>query len=122
MPFKVAWQVFIEDTLPGFYKQTQSIYPSLENLPLLCRSVLVSIVFNRGTDLRGDRRKEMKEIQSLLLQADKTGQNKTQVNRTLAGVEEQIVSMKRLWSPNSGLFKRRQSEANLWRAGLEDRM
>jgi len=118
VPFKAAWPVFLETTLPRFYNETTTIYPSLERLPGLCRSVLVSIVFNRGNDLRGDRRKEMRAIQTILTQADAAGPNKEQIKEALAGVEDQIVSMKRLWDSSSGVFKRRQGEANLWRKAL----
>ncbi|MES9902227.1 MAG: hypothetical protein ABW168_06030 [Sedimenticola sp.] len=38
----------------------------------------------------------------------------------LGDVEDRIVSMKRLWGLESGLSKRRQAEANLWRAGLDE--
>ncbi|MDM8524211.1 peptidoglycan-binding protein [Desulfococcaceae bacterium HSG8] len=118
VPFKSAWPVLIEHTLPRFYRNTESIYPSLSNLPNLCRSVLVSIVFNRGASLSGSRRKEMKEIQNILKLADNKNLSKEKVKELLKGVEEQILSMKRLWSPESGLIKRRQAEANLWRKGL----
>jgi hypothetical protein len=118
VPFKYAWSVFIEKTLPRFYHDSKAIYPSLEHLPGLCRSVLVSIVFNRGNDLSGDRRKEMRAIQTILTKADEAGPDKAQIKMVLAEVEDQIVAMKRLWNPNSGVFKRRQAEANLWRRGL----
>lgn len=68
--------------------------------------------------MRGDRRKEMKAIQTILTQADQTGLNKSQIKLILAEVEDQIVSMKRLWEASSGVFKRRQAEANLWHTGL----
>jgi hypothetical protein len=119
VPFKSAWPVFIEKTLTRFYHDSKIIYPSLDSLPGLCRAVLVSIVFNRGSDLTGDRREEMRAIQTLLAQADQPGLDRVQTKRVLAGVEDQIVSMKRLWDSNSGVFKRRQAEANLWRKGLE---
>ncbi|VBB42613.1 conserved hypothetical protein [uncultured Desulfatiglans sp.] len=119
IPFKYAWSVFIEKTLPRFYADCEGIYPSLERLPALCRSVLVSLVFNRGTDLRGARRREMKEIQTILARADEAVADIQQVQSILGEVEDQIVSMKRLWDPSSGLIKRRQAEANLWRKGLE---
>jgi hypothetical protein len=111
--------VFVETTLPRFYDETIAIYASLDRLPGLCRSVLVSIVFNRGNDLGRDRRKEMRAIQTILTRADEAGPNKAQIKLVLAEVEDQIVSMKRLWDPSSGLFKRRQAEANSWRKGLE---
>lgn len=118
VPFKFAWSVFIEKTLPDFYNLSKTIYPTLDRLPRLCRCVLVSLVFNRGTDLKGDRRKEMKEIQNILAQAERAVPNKAQTKMILAQVEDQIVSMKRLWNPSSGLVKRRQAEANLWRTAL----
>lgn len=119
VPFKSAWPVFVEAILPRFYNETTVIYPSIERLPGLCRSVLVSIVFNRGNDLTGDRRKEMRAIQTILAQADQDGLDKAQIKMVLAEVEDEIVSMKRLWDPSSGLIKRRQAEANLWRKGIE---
>lgn len=119
VPFKSAWAVFIKKTLPDFYAQALSIYPSLDRIPDSCRTVLVSLVFNRGTDLSGDRRKEMKHIQTILSNADQAGLNKAESKRILEDVENEIVSMKRLWDPSSGLVKRRQAEANLWRTGVE---
>ncbi|MEN6320401.1 MAG: peptidoglycan-binding protein [Syntrophaceae bacterium] len=119
VPFKSAWPVFVEKTLPRYYNDSMTIYPSLERVPGLCSSVLVSIVFNRGTDLRGTRRKEMRAIQTILARADQDGLEKSEIKAILAKVEDQIVSMKRLWVPSSGLSKRRQAEANLWRTGLE---
>jgi hypothetical protein len=118
VPFESAWTVFVERMLPRFYKNTRTIYPGLDRLPGLCRSVLVSLVFNRGTDLEGRRRKEMKAIQEILESARQPGLGKAQIKDILLGIEDEIVSMKRLWGPASGLVKRRQSEANLWRLGL----
>ena len=118
VPFKAAWPVFLDLTLPRYYSDTQSIYPSLGRLPGLCRSVLVSLVFNRGTSLSGSSRTEMKKIREILNQADNSHLSKPQVKQILAGVEDQILSMRRLWDPGSGLIKRRQAEANLWRQGL----
>lgn len=118
VPFKSAWPILINRTLARFYHNTESIYPSIGNLPDLCRSVLVSIVFNRGPRLSGSKRKEMKEIQRILNRASESHLSKEQKIELLQEVEEQILLMKRLWAPGSGLIKRRQSEANLWRDGL----
>lgn len=118
IPFKFAWPVFINLTLPRFYHNAELIYPTINRLPDLCRSVLVSIVFNRGSSLSGSRRKEMKEIQQILSRADSPGLGKAEKIEILMGVEDQILAMKRLWAPGSGLIKRRQAEANLWREGL----
>jgi len=119
IPFKAAWPVFIEKTLPLFYSYTEDIYPSLATLPDLCRSVLVSLVYNRGNSLRGSSRREMREIRDILLKAEEFGLHKRKRKMILADVEDQIVSMKRLWGMDTGLHKRRQAEANIWRAGLE---
>lgn len=118
VPFKSAWPVFVVKTLPQFNSKTESIYPSLGSLPELCRSVLVSIVFNRGPSLSGSRRKEMRKIRDILVMADDPGLHKAKRKMILADVEDEIVAMKRLWAPGSGVHKRRQSEANLWRTGL----
>lgn len=118
IPFSSAWTVFIDRTLPDYYQRTLKIYPSLEALSPVCRVVLVSLVFNRGTSLSGDRRREMKEIQRLLEEAARLMPDRKQARGLLAAVEDQILSMKRLWEPDSGLVKRRQAEANLWREGL----
>ena len=119
IPFKAAWPVFVKKTLPRFYSDTESIYPSLKTLPDLCRSVLVSIIFNRGNSLSGPRRTEMREIRDILARADSPDLHKRKRKMILSDVEDQIVSMKRLWGVQSGLAKRRQSEANLWRKGLD---
>jgi hypothetical protein len=119
IPFKAAWHVFIGRTLPAYYERTEEIYPSLNNLPPLCRCALVSIVYNRGNSLAGPRRSEMRAIAELLADADDPGLHKLKRKSVLMDVEDEIVSMQRLWGPDSGLYRRRQSEANLWRRGLD---
>lgn len=119
VPFKAAWKVFINKTLPRFHEDTRSIYPSLDMLPLLCRCALVSIVFNRGTSLSGSRRSEMRAIADILAKADNPALERIERKIILTDVEDQIVAMQRLWGPEMGLYKRRQGEANLWRIGLE---
>jgi len=118
IPFKSAWPVFIEETLPRFYNMTNSIYPSLAELPNMCRSTLVSLVYNRGSSLSGSRRIEMRAIRDILSDAAKPNLNKQERKEILVGIEDQLISMQRLWGMGSGVYKRRQSEANLWRNGL----
>lgn len=119
VPFKAAWKVFINKTLPRFHEDTRSIYPSLDTLPLLCRCALVSIVFNRGNSLEGSRRSEMRTIRDILIKASNPVLESSERKRILRDVEDEIVAMQRLWGPETGLYKRRQGEANLWRTGLE---
>lgn len=118
IPFVAAWQVFVERTLPRFYEETAAIYPSLARLPALCRAVLVSLVYNRGSSLRGPSRLEMRLIRDILVRADDPALAPPARLTVLAEVEEQLVAMQRLWPLGSGLRKRRQAEANLWRDGL----
>lgn len=119
VPFQVAWRVFLDHTLPKFYAATNTLYPTLEHLPPLCRSALVSIVFNRGTSLSGPSRLEMRTIGDLLTEADNAAYHKQKRKVILADIEDQILAMQRLWGPDSGLYLRRQAEANLWRNGLD---
>ncbi len=120
VPFKSAWPVFTNKTLPHFHELTVSIYHSLDNLPKLCRTALVSIVFNRGTSLDGERRQEMLNIQNILRDADDPSMHKRKRQMILADIEDEILSMQRLWDSDSGLYRRRQAEANLWRSALQD--
>ncbi|MFZ5760235.1 MAG: peptidoglycan-binding protein [Thermodesulfobacteriota bacterium] len=118
IPFAAAWQVFVERTLPRFYEETAVIYASLPRLPALCRAVLVSLVYNRGSSLRGPSRLEMRLIRDILVRADDPALTPSARLTVLAEVEAQLIAMQRLWPLGSGLRKRRQAEANLWRAGL----
>ena len=106
IPFHAAWQVFIRRALPRAIQHTESCYEDLQDLPPLCRGVLVSLVYNRGTKLTGDSRREMKAIRDHLAAGD------------LDGVAAEIESMKRLWPNSKGLRKRRDKEAAMWRKGL----
>lgn len=108
VPFQAAWMVFTKRTLPRYINETRSAYPQLDLLPDGCRGALVSLVYNRGTDMAGDSRSEMKTIQSCLIE-----------NR-LARVADEIEAMKRLWPGSRGLRERREREADLWRKGLRE--
>jgi len=105
-PLGVAMTVFLQRTLPEFLKKTRSIYPQVDTLPPSRAAALVSLVYNRGTDLTGDRRREMRAIRDLLAAGD------------LNSVSSEIDAMERLWDPQCGLVKRRHDEARLWRSGF----
>jgi peptidoglycan hydrolase-like protein with peptidoglycan-binding domain len=105
-PLEVAMKVFTDRTLPQFLARTRSIYPQIDNLPRARKAALVSLVYNRGTDLDGDRRREMRAIRDRLNAGD------------FDGVATEIDAMDRLWPPQSGLVKRRHDEARLWRSGF----
>jgi GH24 family phage-related lysozyme (muramidase) len=98
----------VERMLPEYIRLTKAIYPTLGTLPPNRRTPLISLVLNRGNDLNGDRRREMRRIQELLAAGN------------LDDVADQFESMTRLWDPATagGLIARRRREATLWRDGF----
>lgn len=110
VPLPAAMRVFATRSLPKYLAQTRRIYPQVDDPGLTAaqRTALVSLVYNRGTDLEGDRRLEMRTIRDLLAAG------------RIADVAEQFESMARLWNPatTGGLIRRRRSEATLWRSGF----
>jgi hypothetical protein len=106
IPWAAALAVFQEVTIPTWYLRTLRIYPQVESLPGDCAAALVSLVFNRGPSLTGERRFEMARIQELLRAGDH------------AGIPAQLRAMTRLWPTVKGLRRRREEEADLFEAGL----
>ena len=106
VPWAAAMAVFEAVTLPTWYMRMLRIWPHAVDLPGDCAAALLSLCFNRGTSLSGDRRKEMVEIQLLL------GGGK------LDRIPDQIREMQRLWPDTAGLRRRRREEADLFEAGL----
>ncbi|RJX32407.1 MAG: hypothetical protein C4531_06490 [Desulfurivibrio sp.] len=106
--FPIAWRVFTRSTLPRYVAQTRSAYPQFAELPDGCRGVLVSLVYNRGTGMDGDARREMQAIGAHL------------AGRDFSRVAGEIEAMKRLWPGSRGLRERRDREAELWRKGLRE--
>jgi hypothetical protein len=101
--------VFLKRMMPEHIAHTRNAYPTLDTLPPHRRTALISLVFNRGSDLEGDRRREMKRIRDLLVAGD------------FEHVAEQLEAMTRLWDPvqEGGVIERRRYEAQLWRGGFE---
>ncbi len=101
VPIEAALQVFYNTTIFEFAKQASKIYPGLGNLHPVEQSVITGLVYNRGSSLDGDRRKEMKQ----LIVAIKNDDDKA--------MADQLKSMCRLWPDTLGLRKRRLAEAAL---------
>lgn len=101
IPIKGGEKVFFERSLPKYIVLTENAFPGIGDLPPDAQGALVSLVYNRGTSMTGESRKEMKEIRDLIPKKD------------LTGIAAQIRSMKRLWDPESGLIKRREDEAKM---------
>lgn len=106
VPWEKALDVFEKITVPRFYLQMLRIYPQSETLPEPARDALLSLVFNRGTSLAGDRRAEMLGIQNAL----RDGRTRD--------VPQLLRSMRRLWPNTTGLQKRRDAEASLFESAL----
>ena len=106
IPWDAAEAVFKETTLPVYYLRTLRIYPQAVDLHGDACAALVSLVFNRGPSLDGDRRREMLDIQTALKQG------------RVGAVPELLRSMTRLWPDSRGLRRRREEEAELFQRGL----
>lgn len=101
VPVEAALQVFYNTTIFEFAKKAERIYPDLFKLNPVEQSVITGLVYNRGDNLDGDRRREMKQ----LIAAIKNDNDKA--------MADLIRSMCRLWPNTLGLRKRREAEAAL---------
>ena len=92
---------FYRASLPRYARMTASIYPELETLHPYEQTAIVGLVYNRGTDLTGDRRTEMLKLKQAIIDDNDT---------EMASL---IRSMERLWVGQGmdGLVKRRELEA-----------
>lgn len=98
-----ALNIFEELTWPKFSRAAEKAFPELNQLHEDAYGAIVSIVFNRGTLMKGDSRIEMRAIRTLILERD------------YLGIAKQIKKMKRLWEGKGldGLLTRRDAEADL---------
>lgn len=106
VPLRAAVNVFVARVLPRYEARARGVYPQIEALPPARRTALVSLVYNRGVALSGERRREMRRIAELLAAGD------------TEAVADQFESMVRLWPELPGLVARREREARLWRSGF----
>jgi hypothetical protein len=109
IPLPAAIMVFLKRMIPEHVTRTRAIYPTLTSLSAPRPTSLISLVFNRGNDLEGDRHREMKRIRDLLVAEDPDP------------VADELDAMTRLWDPatEGGVIARRRREAILWRSGFE---
>ncbi len=104
VPWELAWEVFNIVTVPKFYNLTKEAFPGFEQLPADVQGGLVSLVFNRGTSMQGNRRLEMRVVRDLV------------TKKNVSKIAEQIRKMKRIWlgtSIEKGMNRRRDAEADL---------
>jgi hypothetical protein len=110
IPWDLALKVFNNKTVTKFWNLTKETFPNFDNLPEDAKGGLVSLVFNRGNALEGDRRREMKLIR------DGMAITTTYDQKALSFIANQIRNMKRIWiggSIEKGMSRRRDAEANL---------
>lgn len=108
--WELALKVFMNKTITKFYDLTQKTFPNFDKLPENAQGGLISLVFNRGNSLDGDRRKEMKAIYNIM------NKNQTFTQQHLSEIAQQIRNMKRIWiggSIEKGMSRRRDAEAKL---------
>jgi len=111
-----ALRVFMSHTLPIEIALTRKTYPGIDLLPPTVLGAMTSIVYNRGADLSGDRRSEMREIKDVITQFANTPPERRDVKATLNKIAGLIQNMKRLWGNDQrGLLIRRDAEAKLVR-------
>ena len=104
-----ALAVFKTTSLVTFWRKTTSAFPGVEKRHPNARGALLSLVFNRGTSLVGERRKEMRAIKDLIAEKD------------YEAIADQIEAMKRIWVGTTiaeGMNRRRDAEAALVRTAL----
>ncbi len=108
IPYNMSYDVFVKKSIPKYYALTKKIYPELDTLNEDTRGALVSMVYNRGSKLDGESRKEMKAIVELVAKQD------------YEGIAEQIEKSKRLWENKGldGLVIRREAEADMIRESM----
>ena len=110
IPWDLSLKVFNNKTVNKFYNLTRQTFPNFDNLPEDAKGGLVSLVFNRGAALEGDRRREMKLIRDGMKLVSNYDQ------KALTFIANQIKNMKRIWiggSIEKGMSRRRDAEAKL---------
>ena len=103
----VSWEkalkIFESLTWTKFTKLAEKTFPGLPELCPDAYGAIVSLVFNRGTSLVGEKRLEMRNIKVLIPKKD------------YRKIADEIRHMKRIWRGKNldGLIERREAEALL---------
>jgi GH24 family phage-related lysozyme (muramidase) len=103
----VSWEdavnVFDNLTWPKFSRLAENAFPGLTELCDDAYGAIVSLVFNRGTSMKGDSRLEMRNIRDLV------------PKKEYKSIAKELRNMKRIWQGKGldGLLERREAEAKL---------
>lgn len=103
-----AHEVFTRVTLPRWREETWRAFPGMSALPEMAQGMLVSLVFNRGASMSGERRREMRLIRDEIARLAQDKRTVAAATKLIAGY---VKSMKRLWPTVRGLRLRREVEA-----------
>ena len=107
IPIEAAESVYRMVTVPKYGRLTRDCFPGSALLHPHCFGALFSLVYNRGSAMKGDKRQEMREIRDAIMSNDP---------ETVPGL---LLKMRRHWtSAQSGLWTRRVAEADLFARGL----
>lgn len=100
---EAAIDVFTQVSLPQYQARTAIAFPGYDKLPVDVQGALVSLVFERGIAMDGDRRKEMRAIRDAVASGN------------LPEIANQLRAMKRLWEGKGleGLIRHLEAEAVL---------
>lgn len=104
VPWESANEVFDNTTLMEEALLTVRTFPGAAELRPNAFGALVSLIYNRGSSLVGDSRREMRTIKTLVPSKD------------YDGIAAELRSMQRIWRGKDigpGLIRRRESEAKL---------
>lgn len=106
--------VFDIHDVPKYVELTAETFPNSETLPPDAFGALVSLVFNRGTSMAGERRLEMQAILDLCKGYGPVSQaTPKRLQAVLLEIGNKLCCMARLWPPGGDLYRRRQNEARL---------
>lgn len=110
-PYPLAYTVFADASLPAYRAAARDAFrpAPFDALPSPARGALVSLVYNRGTSMVGQRNAEKRAIRDQCLPA-----------ADVHCIAAQLRAMCRIWAgtPNGqGLCDRRQDEAQLAESG-----
>ena len=108
IPYDVARRQFDEREMPKWIARVRAALPNTDQLSPDSLGALVSLAYNRGCsfDLAGPRYVEMRALKQHM------------ASQRFDLISNDIRAMKRLWSPKSGLYDRREKEAALFESGL----
>lgn len=104
-PIDLAEAVFELSTIPRYWQMTRRAYPGIDSLTPCAKGALLSLTYNRGAAMAGDRNREKRAIRDDCVPRGD--------NHCIAG---QIQAMTRLWAGTSietGMRRRREAEAEL---------